>query len=171
MPRKVYNQVEGHRLLDNDVVCEDVTTVALPTIEHPTSTISAAGMAMDIDMPNMTHINAMEVSISHNNGLNCHLLAAPGKHSIETRVVRQRYDNETGTMGHESVKFRMIGMHKSTEKGSIETGNPYGSTEKYSVMRYEEEVNGEITTLIDAVSGIININGVDYTSEVESLLN
>ena len=52
MPQKVYNNVEGHRVIDNERVAEDVTSIALPTIEHPTVTISAAGMAMDVDMPN-----------------------------------------------------------------------------------------------------------------------
>ena len=51
MPQKVYNNVEGHRVIDNERVAEDVTSIALPTIEHPTVTISAAGMAMDVDMP------------------------------------------------------------------------------------------------------------------------
>ena len=31
MPSKVYNNVEGQRLIDNDRVAEDVTSVSLPT--------------------------------------------------------------------------------------------------------------------------------------------
>lgn len=171
MPSKVYNNVEGHRLLDNDRVVEDVTSISLPTVEHPTSTISSSGMAMDVDMPNTTHLNAMEFSVSHNNGVNCPLLASPGKHFIETRVVRQRYSVAAGEIEHESVKFRVTCVHKSTEKGSIETGNPFGSTDKYSVLRFEEEINGEVTTVIDAMAGVIKFNGVDYTNQIESLLN
>ena len=171
MPQKVYNNVEGHRLIDNSRVAEDVTSVGLPTITHPTTTISASGMAMDVDMPNTTHLDAMEFSVSHNNGVNCEYLADPGKHFLETRVVRQRYNVAAGEIEHESVKYRVTGVHKSTEKGNIETGNPYGSTEKYSILRYEEEVNGKITTLIDAMAGIIKYNGKDCTNVVENLLN
>ena len=171
MPSKVYNNVADHRMLDNQRVVEDVTSVSLPTIEHPTISISSAGMAMDVDMPNMTHMNAMEFGISHNNGVNCAQLASPGKHSLEFRVARQRYNVPLGEIEHESVKFRIIGVHKSTEKGNIETGNPFGSTDKYSVLRYEEEIDGEVTTLIDAMAGIIKFNGEDYTNQVESLLN
>lgn len=170
MPSKVYNNVEGHRVINNGRVTEDVTSVSLPTIEHPTSTISSAGMAMDVDMPNTTHLNAMEFGVSHNNGVNCKLLAVPGKHTIETRIVRQRYSVTNGVIEHESVKFRIVGVHKSTEKGNIETGNPFGSTDKYSVLRYEEEINGEITTVIDAMAGVIKFNGVDYTSTIENML-
>lgn len=51
-------------MLDGGSVCEDVTSITLPTVEHPTTTISASGMAMDVDMPNTTHLNAMELSIA-----------------------------------------------------------------------------------------------------------
>lgn len=171
MPSKVYNNVEGHRVIDNERVVEDITSLSMPTIEHPTSPIASSGMAMDVDMPNTTHLNAMEFGISHNNGVNCKYLAAPGKHYVETRVARQRYNVAAGEIEHESVKFRVTGVHKSTEKGNIETGNPYGSTDKYSVLRYEEEVNGEITTIIDAMAGVIKVNGVDHTNQIENLLN
>lgn len=170
MPSKVYNNIEGSRVLDNGNVCEDVTSFSLPTISHPTSTFSAAGMAMDVDIPNTTHLEAMEFGVSHNNGVNCDVLAGPGKHMLEGRAVRQRYNVAAGEIEHESVKWRVTGMHKSTEKGSIETGNPYGSTEKFSVLRFEEIVNGVSTVLIDAMAGIIRFNGVSTTDTVENLL-
>ena len=169
MPQKVYNNIEGQRIIDNERVVEDITSVSLPSIEHPTVSISSiSGMAADVDMPN---INAMEYGVSHNNGVNCKYLANPGKHFIETRIVRQRYNVATGEIEHESVKIRVTGVHKSTEKGNIETGNPFGSTDKYSVLRYEEEINGETTTVIDAMAGVIKFNGVDSMSVIESLLN
>jgi len=170
MLAKVYNNVEGNRVLDNGKVCEDVTSFTLPTISHPTSTISASGMAMDVDIPNTTHLEAAEFGVSHNNGVNCNLLGAPGKHSLEGRAVRQRYNVAKGEIEHESVKWRVTGIHKSTEKGNIETGNPYGSTEKFSVLRFEEIVDGVTTVLVDAMAGIISFNGKSYTDPVENLL-
>ena len=170
MPAKVYNNVEGHRLIDNGYTVEDITQIAVPTISFPTTPISASGMAMDVDMPNMTHLEAMEFGISHNNGTNGKRLSDPGRHFIETRVVRQRYNVAGGQIEHESVKFRVTGVLKNIEKGNIETGNPYGSTNKYSVLRYEEEINGEIVTLIDAMAGTIKFNGKNYTDAVENLL-
>ena len=170
MPQKVYNNVEGHRIIDNRRVVEDVTSVSLPSIEHPTSTISASGMVMDVDMPNTTHYNAMEIGISHNNGVNCAKLSSPGKHSLEIRLVRQRYNVAAGAIEHESVKYRITGIYKGTEKGTVETNNPLGSTDKFSILRYEEEINGEITALIDAMAGTVTINGVNNVSAIENLL-
>lgn len=171
MPKRVYNNVEDHRLLDNGNVCEDVMSVTLPTVEHPTTTVDAGGMVMAIDVPNTTRLNAMEFSIAHNNGLNCRFLSTPGKHFIEVRAVRQRYNVQGVEIEHESLKARVTCIHKSTDKGTLETGNPYGSTEKYSVIRYEEEQDGEVVTLVDAASGIMRFNGEDCTDVVQSMLN
>ncbi|MDO4620035.1 MAG: phage major tail tube protein [Lachnospiraceae bacterium] len=170
MPSKVYNNVEDHRLLDGNTQIEDVTKVGLPTIKHTTTTIDASGMAMSVDMPNTTHIDAMDYSITHNNGVNCEILANPGKHTQEFRTVRQRYNVAKGEIEHESVKYRLTGVHVETQKGDIETGSPFGSTDKYSCLRYEEIVNGKTTILIDATAGIIKYNGKSFTDAVQNML-
>ena len=171
MPKNVRCNVEDYRALDNGRVCEDVTSITLPTLEHPTTEVKNSGMVMDINVPNMYHFNAMEYSIAHNNGTNCRHLADPGLHQHEFRIARQNYVTAMGEIDLELVKVRTIGLFLSEEKGSIEAGNPYGSTDKYSVMRYEEEIDGEIVTLIDSTAGIIRINGVDYSSKLTSLLD
>lgn len=172
MPKKVYNNVEGHRVIDNKRIVEDVTKIGLPTVKHPTTEISkVSGMAMDINMPDTTHLEAMEFTIYHNNGVNCANLADPGKHTIEARTVRQRYNVPKGEIEHERVKYRIVGVHVESQKGDIETGNPYGSTEKFSVLRYEEEVDGKVTVIADATAGLIRFNGKDCTSVIESMLN
>ncbi len=169
--KNVRCNVEDHRLFDNGRKCEDITSFTPPTIEHPTTSVKASGLVMDIDIPNIYHFNAMEFTIGHNNGTNCSHLADPGMHQIEGRIARQNYITALGEVDLEMVKMRVVGVHKSTEKGEIETDNPYGSTEKYSVLRYEEEIDGEIVTLIDSTSGIIRINGVDYSNNLSSLLD
>ena len=170
MRKRVYNNVEDHRLLDGNNVVEDVEKVGLPTLKNDTTTISAAGMAMDVDMPNTTHYSAMDYTITHNNGVNCDLLGTPGKHVHEFRVVRQRYNVAGGAIEHESVKYRLVGAHVETQKGDIETGSPYGSTDKYSCLRYEEEVDGVLVTIIDAMAGVIKYKGKTYSDEVQNML-
>lgn len=172
MPKNVYVNVIGHRLIDNGSVVEDITSVSQPTLEHPTTSITkVSGMAADVDIPNRARLNAMELTINHNNGRNCRYLSTPGRHNLEFRTVRQNYVVSEGDAKNESVKWRYICDHKSSEKGNIEMGNPYGSTEKYSVLRYEEEINGEVVTIVDAMSGILRWNGVDVTDEIEGMMN
>lgn len=170
MPKKVYCNVVKHRLLDNKKEIEDVTKVGLPTLAHPTTTVKSSGMVADVDMPDTTHLDAMELTVYHNNGVNCRYLSNPGKHNFDMRVARQQYNVPKGELGAEPFKVRVIGVHTKTEKGDIESGNPIGYTERYSVLRYEEEQNGEIVTVIDAMAGILKWNGKDYVSDIDNLL-
>lgn len=171
MPKRVYNNVEDHKLLDNKRVCEDITSVVLPTVSHPTTTIDAAGMAGAVDMPNQAKLEAMELSISHNNGSNCQYLTNPNKHTIEFRLARQRYNVTKGELEHEGVKYRITAVHKSTEHGTVEAGNPLGSTERFTVLRFERIIDGETDTVADVMAGVLKFNGNDLVNEVQSLLN
>lgn len=163
--------VEDHRLLDGGVRCEDVTTFTPPTLEHPTTEVKSSGLVADINVPNMYHYNAMECSVAHNKGQNCQRLGQPGIHNLEFRAARQKYITATGEMDLELVKYRVTGIHLASEPGDIETDNPTGMTERYSILRYSEEIGGEEVTLIDTTSGIIRINGVDYGNQLSSLLD
>lgn len=168
MRTKIRVNVEGHRLLDNGVVCEDVTKITLPTIKHPTTEISGAGLALALQIPNQARVEPMEFAISHNNGVNCNLLINPGVHFFEVRTAISDYVTVSGSVGYGSIKYRVYGQYVSSEKGDIETGNPLGSTEKYSVTRFEEIIDGKTTVLIDA--GNVVKNGVNCIDPVENLL-
>lgn len=170
MPSKVYCNVADHRLLDGSTTVEDVTKVGLPTLTHKTISVDVSGMTMAVDIPDMTHFESAEYTITHNNGVNGKLLGVPGKHVQEFRTARQKYTTAQGTIAYESVKFRLTGAHVETQKGDIESGSPYGSTDKYALLRYEEEVDGTVVTIIDAMAGIIKFNGQSYTDEVQNLL-
>lgn len=170
MSKSIKVNVVDHLLLDNGREIEDVTSVVLPTLEHPTTTIGTSGIAMDMDVPDMTKFNAAEYSIAHNNGVNTEYLATPELHRHEFRTVRNKYVTNKANTEYESVKYRLTGMHKAVEKGTIETGNPIGSTDRYSLVVFEEIVDGKQTMLIDAPNNIIRINGVDYSNDVQKLL-
>ena len=170
MPKNIKINVVDHLLKDGDNTVEDVTQVVLPTFEHPTTNVDVSGMSMAIDVPDMTRYSASEYSIAHNNGTNSGLLVTPGKHVQEFRTVRQKYTVSATEIQYESVKYRLTGLHKSTEKGTIETGNPWGSTEKYSLIRYEEIVDGKTTMVIDGPGNINKIGETDYAGDIANLL-
>ena len=171
MPSKVKTNIVDNRLLDNGKVVEDITSVALPTLSHPTTEINASGMVMGVDMPNMAKLDSMELSISHNNGVNGSTLCNPGRHVIELRVARQVFDTAQAENEYESVKYRFTCLHKSTDKGTVESGNPLGYTDKYSVLRYEEEIAGNTVVQVDATAGILKLNGNEVTDKIESILS
>ncbi len=171
MLKNVRCNIEDFRVLHDGVRVEDCTKVDLPTIERPTTSVKAAGMLMDVDVPNWYHFNAMEMGISHNNGNGCSRFALPGPHDVELRAARQNYSVTGGEMSLELVKVRARVVHKNSEKGSVETNNTLGSNEKFSVLRYEEEIGGEVTTLIDSMAGRLILDGVDYSNAMTNLLD
>ena len=171
MLKNVRCNVEDYRVFHDGNRVEDVTKADLPQITKSTTSVKAAGMIMDVDFPNWYHFEAMEMGLSHNNGNGCSRLTMPGPHNVELRVARQNYSVSQGDMDLELVKVRARLIHKSTEKGSIETNNPLGSNEKFSVLRYEEEIAGEIITLIDSTAGRLILDGVDYSDRMTSILD
>lgn len=171
MLKRIYNNVVDHKLLDNGREVYDITSVDLPTIEFETSDIKAPGMVGTFAAPNESEIRSMELSIKHNNGTNCEYLAAPGKHEIEFRLARQRFNVAETEMEGESVKYRFMCFHKSSNDGTVENSKPLSGDEKYSVSRMEKIVDGRTVTLIDLAAGIVRINGIDYTDKIRNLLN
>lgn len=169
--KSVYNNVERMRVTDNGEEIEDVTSVTLPTIENPTTTIGTGGMAGEMNLPDTAFVNAMSLSIAHNSGRNSKLLQQPGRHSIVVSVARQKYDSAGQEIGFKNVTYKFIAMHTKTDKGKAEPRNPMSMTDEFSVLRMEETMEGEQITLIDVPNGTIRINGKDYSSSVEQALN
>ena len=170
MPKFVKINVEDSRLYDNGRVCEDVTQVALPTLEFPTTDISVSGTAMDISIPNHARIGATTFGVTHNNGENCQYLNSPGIHNIEFRTVRQKYSVGKTVIEHESVKYRLKGMISSIDNNAVENGNPLGTTVTYQMLGFERIVAGKVDMQVDFASNKLVINGVSTTDDIQRLL-
>ncbi len=171
MQQQIWNITEDQRFLDNNEVIEDVQTAELPTIEHPSTELGGAGMAGKIDMPDQSQVNAMSVTLNHNNGRNGHLLRRPGMHHLEFRASMQVMDIEKSSVEQKMDKFRIDCMHKSGSVGTSEKSNPRSSTETYSIVRYEHERDGVLIDQIDIPKGKMIIGGVDVSSNRQSLLD
>lgn len=170
MPKKVFNNVLDHLLKFDRVTVEDIISVGLPTINRPTTTFDVSGMAGAIDVPNNAKVEAMELTINHNNGLGCELLSAPGVHVVDFRIARQVFDVKEMDVDAASVRYIMTVSHKSTTDGTIEAGNPIGSTETYSVLSYIKKIGDDVIDKINISSGDIVHNGVSFTDTVKNLL-
>lgn len=171
MPKKVYNNVVDHRLLDGDNIIEDVTSVELPELNNKSTEFDVAGMAAALNAADPTSYEAMMFKVSHNNGHNCHLLSTPGKHMFEFRLARQVLNTATGDLGYSPTKYRISCLKQKESGGTIERGNPQSGSVEYGITRYEAEVDGVVVTLIDVLAGIVRVNGVDYTNQVRSMLD
>lgn len=172
--KRVYCNVAKHRVIDKydgkkrDI--EDVSKIGLPTIKHTIVQVKSNGMIADVDMPDTTHLDAMDFTIYHNNGTNCEYLSSPGQHEFDVRIARQQYNVPKGELGHEGNRCRVVCVHSESQKGDVETGNPLGTTEKFALLRYEEYKDNNEVICIDVMAGTIRYNGKEYTSDVDNLL-
>lgn len=171
MPKKVASNLLENKILAGNYEVEDVQKVDLPDMTKITAEIDAMGMVGKLSILDPTHYEEMSMTIEHNRGLNYERLRQPGRTNMEFRNVIHVYNAAKGEMEYKSEKYRVSVLHKTSKEGSLERGNPRSTTEEYSVLRYEVEEDGTITTLIDVVNGIVKINGVDYTEEISALLN
>lgn len=151
------------------IFVEDVMSYTPPARQYKTTTIESAGMSGDVKVANQTAIEAMDAALAHNNGVNTHLLLTPGVHTVEVRAVRQKYNVVQSRMDYERITWRDRVQHIERDAGNVETGNPYGNTDKFSVYRHEEIINGRQTRL-DEVYGKLVTNGVSATDEIDNLL-
>lgn len=166
----IYGNVERFRVVANGQEVEDVTSISLPTLEHPTTSVSTSGMAGELSIPDAAFINSMTLSITHNKGRNSEQLQA-SRASIIVSLARQKYDSAGQQMGFVNITYKCIGLHVKTDEGKAETKNPLSVTDDFSLTRYEEKVEGQERVLIDIPAGIIRINGQEFTSDVEKALS
>lgn len=171
MNKQVHNKVIDQRLFDGDTLVEDVTSIDTPEIEYVSDEVDIPGATAKINIVMPYQVGAMTVTVNHNNGNGCDGLNAPETHKIELRMARQVISTATGNSEPELTKVRFTGTPMKVTRGSVERGNPRGQSVQFSVQRYEEEVNGKVVILIDALAGILQINGKDYASEINRILD
>lgn len=170
MPSRVYNNVVDQKILVNNKEAEDVKNIGLPTFNYKVTTVSVAGMVMDVEVPDQAHLDAAELTIAHNNGRNCIELEKGGTLKIEGRIVREVFNAEKGIMDYALMKVYASVMVKGVEKGTSERGNPYGSTVHYAILRYEEWQGDKLRRLVDAISGNNEVDGKQIADKVQQLL-
>ena len=66
--------------------------------------------------------------------------------------------------------LRMINCWDNAE-GTVERGNPLGSTEKFTVFMYKKVVDGELVDHVDATAGILRLDNVDSVEDISAILD
>lgn len=171
MPQKVYANIVDHLIMDDGVEVEDVTSITLPDVDFTRTEFDPSGMAGVIELANPTHLEKMSYTIAHNNGRNTEKLSTPEIHQQEFRIARQNLDVAGVQLEYSSVKYRVAGQAVKTSDGSVERGNPLGSTVEYACIKFIKEIDGAVVTHIDLSAGIVIINGRNYSDQIRSILN
>jgi phage tail tube protein FII len=172
MPQRVASNVVDHRVYDGGVNVEDITSITLPNIEYAKADFeNIAGLVGALSFANPAYVGLMTCEIAHNNGLNCDELETPVMHEIEFRLARQDLNVPDTALEYGSAKYRIAGQPVTVNNGTIERGNPLGSTVTYNLTRFIKEIAGKTVTHIDIPAGIVVINGHDFGSQVKNILD
>lgn len=161
--------VNGTTVYVNGNLVARNTTITLPEITHVTATVKAA--LGEHEVPLLGLVEAMEATIQKigvDSGL-AQALTMEAK-TYEFRWVQQ-VTPVNGADTVEGCKAFIRGIPKIVSP-SIEL-NPGDSVEvdiPLSVTRYQLFVSGNEILMVDKLSGICKINGVDYASRLNSLL-
>jgi phage tail tube protein FII len=151
---------------DNQL-CAKGATVKLPAITPLTGDFPAMGT---MTLPIIGLLDSMELSITKI-GIDLGLgkLSMLQKQNLEFRWV-QTVVKADGSTSNEGCKAFIRGITKSVPGPSLEVGSATENELTYEVSRYQLFVGGVELVLIDRLSQILRINGVDYYSNIQSLL-
>lgn len=171
MIKKWQNNVVDHKIYDGGVEIINVQEVVLPSIEFNTTDFTPGGIAGDLTLPNFYKLKAMTISVKHNGGSQNRELKRLGRHNFEFRLAVQELNGDTGELEAKAVKYRVGAVLTSTSDDKVSRDNPISNESQYSVLTYQEEIDGEIVTDIDILADKIMINGVTYTDKIAALLD
>lgn len=149
------------RLLARDV------TLTLPSITFGIGEYKSMGT---LEIPNPTQIDAMELALTKagiDQELAC--LCQPGYGGFECRWAQDIMQPD-GTTALEGCKAFFRAAPKGIPGLSLEVGSVSENEITFAVARYQLYIGGKEVLLADKLNSILKVNGVSYTSKLQSLL-
>lgn len=171
MKKVVSSKTAGFNLYANAFRCEDVVSVELPEMELETEEVAGAGILGKIEMPAMTDVGSMEITVklkATSSSRTYKELAKGGM--LETRWATNVVDPTTGVPDLVSNKAYAKVVLKKIADGTIENGSPQEAEMTFECLTWKRVVNGETVVEIDKLNNINKIAGQDFSSKLSSML-
>ena len=145
----------------------DTAEVGLPAVSHPTSEAQSMGAMEVVDQ---TRVNAMQTTITCEPSIIQSKLHGYG---VKDYMIKwgQEVKNADGS-GFRLVPFvAYIKGTPSDDSGhNVQPGNNTTGTITINTTFYRLLCDGQEIRYIDQLNGVLRINGIDYRSELESML-
>lgn len=154
----------GERLLGNTAETE------FPTLEAMTTTLSGAGIAGEIESPNIGQFGSMAMTITFRTlSKEAFKLNAPVRQEITLRGNQQSSDKASSAKKNHKLKVMIEGMTKSFKTGTFKTTGGTADTQVTIEVEYlKVEVDGEVLLELDKLNYIYFVDGVDYLEEIRN---
>jgi P2 family phage contractile tail tube protein len=159
--------VSANTIYSGNELCAKDSSVQLPAVTPITADYVAMGT---MNLPVIGNIESMEMTITKiGTDVNLGKLVRPEKQDIEVRWVQESVGND-GSTKLEGCKAFLRAIPKGIPGLTTEIGSAMENEITYEVTRYQLFVNGKELFLIDRLSQILRVNGVDYYAKIRSLL-
>lgn len=148
-----------------------MTEAKMPDLSFSTEKVTGAGIMGEIEEIMIGRMSAMTVTFSFKT-----ITAAAVKllqaytHTIDLRVAQQQIDT-SGNSSVVAIKHVLKIKPKKLSLGKIESATKADVSGEYAVIYYALYIKNEKVTEIDPYNCICKINGTDYLSNVNSVLN
>ena len=148
-----------------------ITEVKMPDLSFSTEKITGAGIIGEVEEIMIGRMSAMTVTFNFRTITAAAVkLLQPYVHTIDLRVAQQQIDTN-GNNSVAAVKHILKVKPKKLSLGKIESATKADVSGEYVVSYYALYINDEKVTEIDPFNCICKINGTDYLSSVNSVLN
>lgn len=144
--------------------------VDLPSIAFATQEYKGSGLMGPLTLPSSGQIEHMEVKLNlRGSGEGRARLMQPGTHKLGLFFGEDSLSVQRGVI-RVGCKIYMDAIFVSADGGTVENGSPREGSITMAVTRYQEIVDGKEELLVDKLSNIYRINGVDHMADINSML-
>ncbi len=171
MKKVVSSKTAGFNLYANAFRCEDVVSIEMPEMELETEEVAGAGILGKIEMPAVTDVGSMEITVklkATSSSRTYKELAKGGM--LETRWATNVIDPTTGVPDLVSNKAYSKVVLKKIADGTIENGSPQEAEFTFECLTWKRVVNGETVIEIDKLNNINKIAGQDFSSKLATMI-
>lgn len=152
--------------VNNKLVAKDVE-FTLPEVAAIIADIEAMGT---MSFPLWSRLDNMESTITKvGQDIHFSALVEPKMKNIEHRWAQSQID-ANGNVKTIGCKAFLKGIPTTIPGIGITTGEPSENEITHTITRYQLLVDGKEVLLVDRLTGILRVNGKDYSSGVNNLL-
>jgi P2 family phage contractile tail tube protein len=147
--------------------------VELPPVKHKTQGYQAFGVAGEIDIPVVGHVDKLEGTIKFKSMTKDAAKALYNPKMaplLDARGSVQKYDPATGEMKQFPCKFTFRAFFTELKAPEFKQGADSGGEAKFAAHYMKLEIDGEEVLEIDQFNYIYKVNGVDVLAEVRQHL-
>ena len=146
--------------------------VQLPDYNFKTHTVNGVGIAGDVTVPVVGHMDAMTCTIDFlDSPQSARVLNELRRHIIDIRAAHEAYNPTTGQVEIHAYKHILEIVPLQMTQGNLAPHSQQGTKNQYSVLKSEDYIDGMLVQKYDPVNYVyVDNSGTDRLAEVRSAL-